>query len=796
MNLSMKWLFEYVKPNASIHDYIHAMTMSGSKVEGYTTEGIELERVVVGKVLLVTPHPDSDHLVICKIDVGESADGPLQIVTGASNVVPNAMVPVALDKSRLPGGKEIKKGKLRGELSEGMLCSLTELGLTAHDFPYAIEDGIFLIEEDGIFPGQSIQSAIGLEDTSVEFEITPNRPDCLSILGLARETAATYRLPFEPHTPQVKGSGGDITEHLTVAVENQNFCPRYTARMVKNVKIAPSPRWMRERLRCCGVRPINNLVDITNYVMLEYGQPLHAFDANLLSEKDGKRHIVVRNAKKDEIIQTLDGIDRKLNEKMVVITDGEKPTAIAGVMGGENSAIVDTTTTVIFESANFLGSSVRTTSRDLGLRTESSGKYEKGLDPRNTLPAVMRACELVELLAAGEVFDGIIDIDASIKPAVKIKLEVEWINSFIGISVARSEMEAILTSLGCTIDGDDIIVPSYRADLENKADIAEEIARLYGYDKIPTVPLFGMAQGRLTPKQKFERRVHNVLQANGCFEICTYSFISPKFYDKINLPKEQRNSVIISNPLGEDTSVMRCTTLPSMLEVLSHNYANRNQTFFCYEIGNEYIPTTEDELPNENPQVTIGLYGDKTDFFTLKGIVERLLERLNLRNWDIEAANDDTAFHPGRLARIFKEGQLIGILGEVHPLVLENYSIDSRTYMAKLDFSKMFELQDEECNYKPLPKYPATTRDLSLVCNDETPILTIEKAIRAGSGDILEDLQLFDIYKGAQITSDKKSVSYSLTLRSATGTLAEAEIEAAMKRVLKELTKINVCLRG
>lgn len=793
MNLSMRWLKEYVDIDDQPRAFASKMTMTGSKVEGYEIEGSEISNVVVGKVISVVPHPDSDHLVICQIDV--KGDKPLQIVTGASNVVPNALVPVALDNSTLPGGKKIKKGKLRGELSEGMLCSLSELNLTTHDFPYAIEDGIFLIEEDCEI-GEDIHSALGLNDISVEFEITPNRPDCLSMLGLAREAAATYKTEFKKHQPAVKGSGGNINDLLSVEVANTELCPRYIARMVKNVKIAPSPRWMRERLRACGVRPINNLVDITNYVMLEYGQPLHAFDANLL--KGDKKKILVRTAAKGENITTLDGIERKLNEKMLVITDGERPVAVAGVMGGENSAIIDSTNTVIFESAAFKGSSVRTTSRDLGLRTDASSKYEKGLDPQNTYGAIMRACELVEELGAGEVIEGIIDINNTPKFERKIPLDPEWINKFLGIELPEKDMIDILTRLDIKVENGIVEVPSFRADIEDKADIAEEIARLYGYNNIPVTIVSGAASGKITDEQRFERNVHKILQGCGCFETMTYSFVSPKQYDKINLPADSplRNNVVITNPLGEDTSVMRSTMLPSILEVLARNYNNRNEKMYCYEIGNEYIPTSIDELPNENPQITIGLYGGKTDFYTLKAIIETLLKHLHVDSYDIAAVTDNPSFHPGRCAALSVGETPIGIFGEIHPIVLQSYGIDTKAYVAKLDLKSLYSVHQTEINYKPLPRFPATTRDLSLICDIDTPVIEIEKAIKEAVGATLERVKLFDVYTGSQIAENKKSVSYSIVMRSDNGTLTDGEATAAINRVLKRLEKINITLRS
>lgn len=787
MNLSLKWLSDYVDIDTTPREYAHALTMSGSKVECFTVEGENIENVVVGKVLSVVPHPDADKLVICKVDVAKEI---VQIVTGATNVIEGALVPVALDGSTLPNGTKIKKGKLRGEISQGMLCSLSELNVTKNDFPYAIEDGIFLLEEDCVV-GQDIGSAIGLNDTSVEFEITSNRPDCMSVIGLARETAATYGVPFKWAAPVVKGSGDDICAYLSVEVENATLCPRYTARVVKNVNIAPSPRWLRERLRASGVRPINNLVDITNYVMLEYGQPLHAFDHTYI---DGGK-IVVRTAANGEEMTTLDGVKRSLNSNILVIADSNKTIAVAGVMGGENSAIADTTKTVVFESAAFDGSSVRLAAKALNMRTDASGRFEKGLDPQQTLDAVNRACELVELLGAGEVVDGIIDVDNTSKEPVKIQFDFDWTNRFLGIDITRDEMVRLLKTLSFDVVDDVIIVPFFRTDVFSKADIAEEVARIYGYENIGTTAPIGVVAGVVTDAQKFERKAHTLLRASGCYEVSTYSFISPKYYDKIGLDacSPLRDCVTILNPLGEDTSVMRTTTIPSIMEVLSRNYNNRNDGFCCYEIGSEYIKS-DDVLPNENPQITIGMYGSG-DFFALKGIVEAVLKGLTVSDWDIKPCTDSKTFHPGRCAVIYKGDSEIGILGEIHPLVQENYDMNVRCYVAKLDFATLLSLKNADKAYKPLPKFPATSRDLSLLCDVALPIIEVEKAIKSAVGANLEQVKLFDVYKGEQIAEDKKSVSYSIVMRSSTGTLTDIEADAAVKRVLKALEKINVSLR-
>ncbi len=791
MNLSMRWLREYVDIDASPREFAEAMTMSGSKVEGYEVEDEEISNVVVGKVLKIERHPDADKLVVCSVDVGKGE--PVQIVTGATNVTEGSLVPVAQDGSTLPNGVKIKKGKLRGVESCGMLCSLGELNLTVNDFPYAIEDGIFLLQEPCAI-GQDIQTAIGLNDVKVEFEITSNRPDCLSMIGLAREAAVTFDKPLTLHTPEVKDSEGDIGSMLKVTVENTELCPRYSARIVKNVKIAPSPRWMRERLRACGVRPINNLVDITNYVMLEYGQPMHAFDYRFVAGNT----IVVRNAKADESITTLDGTERKLSPEMLVICDSEKPVAVAGVMGGEYSGIMDDTNTVVFESAVFKGASVRTTAKKLGMRTEASGRFEKGLDPQNTLPALQRACELVELLGAGEVVGGIIDVDRSDKTLRKLALEPQWINRFLGIELATEEMVRILTALSFSCDGQTVTVPSFRGDIEHKADVAEEVARFYGYNNIPTAALTGTASGAFTEEQKFRRTLSELLRASGCNQVETYSFISPKYYDKIRLAKDSplRASVTITNPLGEDTSVMRTTMLPSMMEVLARNYNNRNPAASLFEMGTVYLKNSDEtKLPQENNVLCIGMYGEGTDYFALKGIIEAVALAIGIEELDFEAVSDHPAFHPGRCARVVVGGETLGILGEVHPLTLENYGVETRAYLATLDVNTLFNARCALKTYVQLPKYPATTRDIALLCDEALPVLTLEKAIKKAAGRILERIELFDVYKGKQIEDGKKSIAFNLVLRSGEGTLTDEQTDAAMKRILKAMQELGATLR-
>lgn len=790
MDLSMKWLRDFVDCSITSRDFAEALTMSGSKVEKWSAESDGIEKIVVGKVLSIDKHPDADKLVVCKIDAG-CADA-LQIVTGASNLAVGDMVPVCLDGALLPGGKKIKKGKLRGVMSEGMLCSLGELGLTVHDFPYAIEDGIFVIEEE-CKPGQDICAAIGLDDTTVEFEITSNRPDCMSVIGLARETSVTFGLPFKAPAPSFTTCGGSIDEYLSVENQAPDLCRRYMARVVKDVKIEPSPRWMRERLRASGVRPINNIVDITNYVMLEYGQPMHAFDHKHI--ENGK--IIIRRANNGENITTLDGVERRLTDKMLVIADSIKPSAVAGVMGGEYSGIADDTSVMVFESACFNGASVRTTARDIGLRTDSSSRFEKGLDPENCAGALDRACQLVELLGAGKIVDGTIDIRGDQEPEIRIPFQPEWINAFLGTEIDEKRMIEILTSLECRIEDGIIIPPSFRADLEHKADIAEEIARIYGYNNIPTTKIRGSAQGILTDRQKFERTVNETMLALGYYQIQTYSFISPKYYDKILMPANSplRNSIKITNPLGEDTSIMRTTALPSMLEILAGNYNNRNMNVKMFELATEYIPRGEGELPDENLKTVLGAYGEKFDFYDLKGAVETLLSQCGVKNYDVAPCAARPEFHPGRCALISVGGQELGALGQIHPQVAENYGIGLPVFAASLDVSVMFGNIAPEEKYKALPKFPAVTRDLALLCDVETPVIELQKVIETGAGKLLESVELFDVYTGVQIPDGKKSVAYSLTLRSNEGTLTDAEVDRAVNRIIKGLDSLGAALR-
>ena len=781
MLLSRKWLDEYVTVDAANREFAEDMTLSGSKVEGYSVLSDEIKNVVVGRVLSLERHPDSDHMWICRVDVGGRTE---QIVTGAQNVQTGDLVPVALDGSTLPGGVHINAGVLRGVASNGMLCSLKELGLTVNDFPYAIEDGIFILQED-CAPGDDICPVIGCDDTVVEFEITPNRPDCLSVIGLAREAAVTYGKQPVFHDPVVKGSGGNIRDHLSVEVRDAELCPRYTARMIKNIHIAPSPKWLRQRLRASGVRPINNIVDITNYVMLEYGQPMHAFDYACL---DGGR-IIVRRAAEGEVMNTLDSSERVLTPDMLVIADENKPVGLAGVMGGENSEITESTTYAVFECANFNGTSIRRTAARLGMRTDASARYEKGLDVQATEKAVSRACELVEQLGAGEVIDGVIDVVAAPWQPTVVKLEPDKVNALLGTEIPEAEMRRILTELGFELKGDDIIVPSWRGDIEHYSDIAEEVARFYGYNNIPVTLMRGdTTLGGYSDEQLAEREIGRLCRDSGYSEIITYSFISPSYYDKIRLPGDSplRNSLKILNPLGEDTSIMRTTILPSMLEILTRNYNYRNLSARLYEIGKVYYPR-EDGLADEPKMISLGAYGNGVDFYAVKGTVETVLSNMRVTGTVYEACTDDPSWHPGRCARVYAGGRLLGTLGQIHPKVADNYGVDCELYAAVLSLDAVLAARAPEPKFTPLPKYPSVSRDIAVVCDEEITVARLESCIRSAGGAILRDVALFDIYRGLPIAPGKKSCAFSLTLRSDEKTLTDAESDAEVGAVLKAL---------
>ena len=893
MNLSRKWLCEFVDGvsvnDIDDHEFSEAMTLSGSKVETYEDMGAEIKNVLVGKILSMEKHPDSDHMWVCSIDIG--ADEPVQIVTGAWNVHEGDLVPAALHNSLLPGGKKITKGKLRGVMSNGMLCSLSELKLDERDFPYAvitaaallndyhpldknkpsipadiaagdkvfgpvsaaavtavenagvnlwkvtvdlggeestvitacqnihagdmvayntktesictledlhaqqaefphcIADGIFVLHEDGIAPGDDIKPIIGADDHVIEFEITPNRPDCLSVIGLAREAAATFGKELKTHTPVVKGGAdGDLNELLTVEVPAADLCPRYTARMVRNVKIAPSPKWMRERLRAMGVRPINNIVDITNYVMMEYGQPMHAFDYRYV--KGGK--IIVRRAADGEELTTLDGNVRKLNSNILVIADDTRSVGLAGIMGGENSEIVSDTVDVVFESANFDGTCIRKGALSLGMRTEASAKFEKGLDPLNTLPAVDRACELVELLGAGEVVDGVIDVVNSIPEPTVLSLRPDKINALLGTDVSTETMQDILRSLQFGVDGETISVPSWRGDVSHYSDLAEEVARFYGYNNIPCTLVSGESTlGGYSDEQLMEQRLGALCRAAGYDEIITYSFISPTYYDKIRMPADSpdRESFKILNPLGEDTSIMRTTTLPSMLEILTRNYNYRNKEVKLYELGRTYRLGGKDGLAIEKKYLSLGTYGANVNFFTVKGLVEAILRDLRAENVHYEACTANPSYHPGRCAEVYAGDELIGVFGQIHPLVAANYGADAEFYCAELSLEKLMAASGSDPVYKPLPKFPAVTRDIAIVCDKAIPVAKLIGCIMSAGGQYLKDCALFDIYTGSHIAQGKKSVAFSLTLRADDQTLTDDHAEETMKSVLDALER-------
>ena len=783
MKLSREWLGEYTTIGAPDKEYCDAMTMSGSKVEGWEVTGSEISRVVVGRVISMERHTNSDHMWVCKIDVGGERE--LQIVTGAQNVNIGDLVPVALDGSTLPGGKEIRTGKLRGELSEGMLCSLGELGLEQRDFPYAIEDGIFILEEDCV-PGDDIREVCGLNDSVVEFEITNNRPDCLSVRGLARESACTFHTPLTFAEPTVTAGHGDIHEKLSVEIKDAELCPRYTARMVKNIKIAPSPKWMRRRLRASGVRPINNIVDITNYVMLEYGQPMHAFDYACLH--DGK--IIVRRAEEGESLRTLDGNDHALTPGMLVIADPEGPVALAGVMGGANSEITDETTTIVFESANFLGHSIRKTAIALGMRTDASGRFEKGLDPLATVPAVDRACELVEMLGAGEVFDGTIDVLAKEPETTFIELDDKRINALLGTDIPREFMADTLTSLGFELNGNTLTVPSWRGDCTMLADIAEECARFWGYDKIEATDIRGAAtQGGYSEKTLFVRKLGTACRAMGYTEVVTYSFVSPSSLDKIKVPADSplRDNYRILNPLGEDTSVMRTTALPSMLGVLSTNLNRRNMEAKLYEMATVYKKQPGKVLADERTVLTLGAYGGDVDFFALKGAVEALLCAARTPDVRFTADTETAAFHPGRCAAVWSGDTRLCTLGQIHPDVCAAYGLDGATYCAEIDVVLLHDLEGAEPVYTPLPRFPAITRDIAVVCDASVPVGELTECIRKAEKNVLRGVKLFDVYTGVGIPEGKKSVAFSLTLRSDDGTLTDDHAEEAVRVVLDAL---------
>ena len=795
MKLNRKWINEEFVDLSQVSDkeYVETMTVFGQKVETYERMDAEIRNVVVGKVLSIIPHPNSDHMFICQVDVGQ--EEPVQIVTGAQNVHQGDLVPTALHNSWLPGGVHITKGKLRGELSNGMLCSFAELGLTQNDFPDAYADGIWILNDEDCKPGQDINLVIGNDDTVVDFEITNNRPDCYSIIGLARESAAAFGRKMRHHEPQVKGSdAGDIYDYLDVEVPADSLCNRYSSRMVANVKIAPSPKWLRQRLRANGVRPINNIVDITNYVMLEYGQPMHAFDYRYVSS--GK--IVVREAREGETLTTLDGNVRNLKPGMLVIADGDKAIGLAGIMGGENSEIVPDTTMVVFESANFNGTSIRQTALALGMRTEASGKFEKSLDPLMTIPALQRACELVELLGCGDVLGGTIDILNHIPEEKRLPLEPEKINKLLGTDISKEEMIHYLDLLEIPVEGSEILVPSFRPDLNLMADIAEEVGRSYGYNEIPITAFKTSTQGGYSPEMKLEAKAGTLCRGLGYSEIITYSFVSPTVFDQIRLSPDSplRQALRIQNPLGEDTSIMRTIALPSMLEILSRNNAYHNKAAKLYELAKIYLPVEGQPLPEEPRMLVLGTYGAGETFFTLKGELEAIFSGLRLKKASYTAEKNNPSYHPGRCARVTIDGVDVGVLGQVHPLVAKNYGIESEVYCAEISFTKLLALQLPDATYTPLPKYPSVSRDLAVVCGEDITVAQAEDVITAAAGKLLREIRLFDIYRGPGVPAGKKSMAFSLVLRADDRTLTDTDSETVVSKVLSALAaKLNAVLR-
>jgi len=794
MNVPIKWLKDFVDINVSVEELCNALTMSGTKVEGVEIPGSEIENVVVGKILSIEKHPNADKLVVTKVDTGKDI---LQIVTGATNLSEGDYVPVALDGSTLPGGIKIKRGKLRGVESQGMLCSIQELGLTINDYPEADEDGIFILSKqkniDNYTLGQDIKEIIGYDDVVVEFEITSNRPDCLSVLGIGREAAASLKTEFKKPVITVKEELKEkASDYVNVEIKAPDLCSRFTARVVKDVKIEPSPDWMRKRLRAAGVRPINNIVDITNYVMLELGQPMHAYDINYV--KDGK--IIVRRAEDGEIIKTLDGQDRKLDSSMLIIADSEKPIGVAGVMGGEYSGINPETKTIILESANFNGVSVRLTAKKLGMRTEASSRFEKGLDAENALTAMERAAQLIEELGAGKVCTGVIDCYPVKQEKRELTLRPEKINAFLGTSIDTDTMIELLESLEFKVDRDSmkIEVPSFRRDVEREADIAEEIARLYDYNRIEATLLKGKSStvGKKTRKQKVEDIVRNTMVSSGLSEAYTYSFTSPKVFDRLKIAEDDqlRKAVTISNPLGEDYSIMRTTTIPDMLGVISRNYNRQIEEAGFFELGYVYIPKELPlkELPIEKQILTIGMYGE-VDFYDIKGIVEELLDVLKVKDYRFIPEKDNKAFHPGRTARLVIAGASAGLVGEIHPEVAEEFETPERTYIGVIEIEPLIRNAVMKVEYKQLPRYPSVTRDIAILVNDEVLAWDIEQTIKEYGGKTLEDIKLFDVYKGKQVPEGYKSMAYSVSFRAGDRTLTDEEVNKSMDKIITALEK-------
>lgn len=804
MNTSLSWIKKYV-PDLDVtpREYVDAMTLSGTKAEGYTRLDADLEQIVVGQIVKIEKHPDAEKLVVCQVDVGEKI---VQIVTGAPNVAEGQKIPVVLDGGRVagghdgkmtPGGIKIKKGKLRGVESEGMMCSIEELGSSRDMYPESPEYGIYVFQDD-VTVGESAIKAMGLDDIVVEYEITSNRVDCYSVIGIAREAAATFDKPFYPPAVAETGNSEDAHDYIRVSVEDEDLCPRYCARVVKNVKIGPSPKWMQRCLSSVGIRPINNLVDITNYVMEEYGQPMHAYD--LATIKD--RHIIVKRAQDGDTFVTLDGQERKLDHDVLMINDGEKAVGIAGIMGGENSMITDSVQDVLFEAACFDGTNIRLSSKRVGLRTEASGKFEKGLDPNNAQAAINRACQLMEELGAGEVVGGIVDVYPRVREESRVPFEPDKINALLGTDITRAEMLDYLKRVELVPDEatGEIVVPTFRQDILRTADVAEEVARFFGYDNIPaTLPSGAATAGGISFAERIEQLARDVMEYEGFSQGYCYSFESPRVYDKLLLPGDapERRAIRISNPLGEDFSIMRTLSLNGILTSLASNYNHRNKSVKLYEIGNIYLPKELPlkELPQEKKILTLGMY-DAGDFFDMKGSVENFLRRAGMSGrLEYEARAGKSFLHPGRQARISYEGSVIGFLGEIHPAVADNYDLGARTYVAVIDIPSILGYCTFDRKYSGVAKFPAVMRDLSMVVPKKVKIGEIEHMIRQRGGMLLEEVRLFDVYEGSQIEAGYKSVAFSVTFRAADRTLSEADITGVMKKILNGLESMGIVLR-
>ena len=805
MNTSLSWIKAYVPDlDVTAQEYTDAMTLSGTKVEGYEKLDADLEKIVVGQIDKIEKHPDADKLIICQVNVGNET---VQIVTGAPNVKEGDKIPVVLDGGRVAGGHEpgtrveggvkIKKGKLRGVESFGMMCSIEELGSNREMYPEAPEYGIYIFEDD-VEVGTSAISALGLDDVVFEYEITSNRVDCFSVIGIAREAAATFRKEFVPPVVTETGNDEDVNDYIKVTVKDEDLCPRYCARVVKNIKIGPSPKWMQRRLASVGIRPINNLVDITNYVMEEFGQPMHAYDLDTIAG----REIVVRRAEKDEKFITLDGQERQMDDSVLMICDGEKSVGIAGIMGGENSMITDDVHTMLFEAACFDGTNIRKSSKKVGLRTDASGKFEKGLDPNNAETAINRACQLVEEMGAGEVVGGMVDVYGKKKEPVRVPFDADAINALLGTDISKEDMLAYFKMIDLEYDEatSEVIAPTFRHDLFRLADLAEEVARFYGYDNIPTtLPKGEATTGKLSFKLRIEEIARDIAEFCGFSQGMTYSFESPKVFDKLMIPQDSplRNTVEIMNPLGEDYSIMRTTSLNGMLTSLATNYNRRNKNVRLYELGNIYIPKSLPltELPEERMQFTLGMYGDG-DFFSMKGVVEEFFEKVGLSGKEKYDPNAGKPFlHPGRQANIVYDGKVVGYLGELHPDVADTYGIGTRAYVAVIDMPEIVERATFDRKYAGIAKFPAVNRDISMVMPKEILVGQVEEVIEKKGGAYLESYALFDIYEGSQIKEGFKSVAYSIVFRAKDKTLSDAEITEAMERILKELEGMGIELR-